>query len=605
MSYVEPLEARRLFSTWYVALNGSDSNNGRTLRHPFATIQRAADVAQAGDTVFIHGGTYRETVVPAHSGTAKKPILFRPLNNQKVTIDGADPVGGWSPSADNIFQTSAMNWDLGDGNNQLFANNQMVQEARWPSSPTSISDLWNPTFATISDVSVQSLGNGMMSATIDVPELTDAAGAWVGATIHFAPGQEWVFQTGTVTASSPGSLTFSYQQLDDPANETPIVGNRFYLTGNVAALDSSGEWFRDPNTGILSFDSSGAPTNVEAKHRLYSFDLSGRSYIDVTGINLFACTINTDSASSHILLDSINAQYVSHQMDIADPWADKFHPHTTGIILNGSYNTIQNSTIRYSSGDGVFLGGSNNTVQNTTISDTNYSLSNDAAVSTLGTSERVTQNTITNTGRDGVSIYYSQVEVDHNRISNCALLTTDAGGVYTFATDGAGSQIDHNLVSGAHSGGFGAAAIYLDNGSSSYIVHHNVCWNVDYALKLNSPSTSNQVYNNTLLGAQGSIASGGDMSMPGCSFANNILGGPSRVGPGATESNDLPYSPAIAFVNPAAGNFTLSRSSIAIDKGTVTPYTGKYVGAAPDVGSYEFGGKPFTVGVGKRLKSRG
>src|SRR6476620_792825 len=45
---------------YYVAPGGNDSNPG-TMELPFATLQRGHDVASAGDTVWIRGGTYRPT----------------------------------------------------------------------------------------------------------------------------------------------------------------------------------------------------------------------------------------------------------------------------------------------------------------------------------------------------------------------------------------------------------------------------------------------------------------------------------------------------------------------------------------------------------------
>ena len=55
-----------LATEYYVATTGSDSNAG-TLAAPFATLQKGADTAVAGDTVWIRGGTYKITT-PKTSG---------------------------------------------------------------------------------------------------------------------------------------------------------------------------------------------------------------------------------------------------------------------------------------------------------------------------------------------------------------------------------------------------------------------------------------------------------------------------------------------------------------------------------------------------------
>jgi hypothetical protein len=47
----------------HVAVSGKDDNPG-TKDAPLRTIQRAADLAQPGDTITVHAGTYRERVNP-------------------------------------------------------------------------------------------------------------------------------------------------------------------------------------------------------------------------------------------------------------------------------------------------------------------------------------------------------------------------------------------------------------------------------------------------------------------------------------------------------------------------------------------------------------
>jgi hypothetical protein len=68
---------------------GDDANPGSAER-PYATINHAATLAKAGDTVWIHPGTYQpqEEIRPAHSGTEDAPIVFRAKPGGDVILDG-------------------------------------------------------------------------------------------------------------------------------------------------------------------------------------------------------------------------------------------------------------------------------------------------------------------------------------------------------------------------------------------------------------------------------------------------------------------------------------------------------------------------------------
>jgi hypothetical protein len=75
--------------TLYVAPTGDDANPGTSSTAPLRTIQRAADLATAGDLVLVQPGVYRETVTVRRSGTASQPIVFRGTA-AGVVIDGSD-----------------------------------------------------------------------------------------------------------------------------------------------------------------------------------------------------------------------------------------------------------------------------------------------------------------------------------------------------------------------------------------------------------------------------------------------------------------------------------------------------------------------------------
>jgi len=74
--------------TYYVATTGNDAAAG-TLAAPWRTINHAAQVAVAGDAVFVRGGTYKEAVTVAHSGNASAgPITFRNYAGESPVVDG-------------------------------------------------------------------------------------------------------------------------------------------------------------------------------------------------------------------------------------------------------------------------------------------------------------------------------------------------------------------------------------------------------------------------------------------------------------------------------------------------------------------------------------
>ena len=73
---------------YYVAADGNDNNPG-TLAQPWRTIQKAADTALAGDTVYVRGGTYNEQVfINSHSGSPDNWITFAAYPGETPIVDG-------------------------------------------------------------------------------------------------------------------------------------------------------------------------------------------------------------------------------------------------------------------------------------------------------------------------------------------------------------------------------------------------------------------------------------------------------------------------------------------------------------------------------------
>ncbi len=83
-------------STYYVSTKGSDKNSGSNAE-PLRTVQKAADMARAGDTILVRGGVYREHVVLRFSGQKGKPIVLKNHPGERPVIQpgelGKEPHG--------------------------------------------------------------------------------------------------------------------------------------------------------------------------------------------------------------------------------------------------------------------------------------------------------------------------------------------------------------------------------------------------------------------------------------------------------------------------------------------------------------------------------
>jgi parallel beta helix pectate lyase-like protein len=73
--------------TLHVAPGGGDGASGEAAS-PLRTIQKAAEVARAGDTVLVRGGVYTGLLLLRHSGEPDRPITFKNAPGEKPVVDG-------------------------------------------------------------------------------------------------------------------------------------------------------------------------------------------------------------------------------------------------------------------------------------------------------------------------------------------------------------------------------------------------------------------------------------------------------------------------------------------------------------------------------------
>ncbi|MET9273968.1 right-handed parallel beta-helix repeat-containing protein [Kribbella sp. NPDC003557] len=129
---------------YYVATTGSDATSGTSTGSPFATIQKALDVAPRGATVHLASGTYLQDAVTIRSGvtiTGPSSAVVKGAGNSRilqiqhdgVTLDGftIDGLFGSSSSKDGYRDklVYVMSTSPGDGVGTLTIRNMRLKNA--------------------------------------------------------------------------------------------------------------------------------------------------------------------------------------------------------------------------------------------------------------------------------------------------------------------------------------------------------------------------------------------------------------------------------------------------------------------------------------------
>ncbi len=576
-----------LQAQYYVSSTGSDTNGG-TKSQPFRTIQKAANVLVAGDTCYIMQGVYRETVTPENNGTAAKKIVYTKYQNDKVLIIGTEKVTNWTLYKNGIYKTY-----FPDSVSQLSVNKTMAVKARYP----------NFTGNQLSSSDWASVKTVVNSPTLVFPSVTFAAGYWNGATCVALTGSKWVAFVGKVTATAGNTLTCDNRSFpwNDPTRQVKqYIGNGSgYLTDHLNALDATNEWHWQNDTLYFKPQDATQINNYrfEARVRQFGFNCTNKEYIELNSLQFVWANVSFENSKSNVL-DNCSVLFPTASFFYDSSWdrsafdATNFGISTwkgKGVSMSGTSNTIKNCYIAHSWGDGISVGGQNNTVQNCLVEDCAWSGSDVAAISTVGKNHLITKNTIRKTGRSAMlNRKTSTSDITYNNISDCGYLTADLGLVYSYESNGNGSQIAYNWVHDNHALSTGDG-IYLDNRDTAFIVHHNVIWNTTSGIRTNKPAVNHQIYNNTVWGSTNAIDAWGNTGtvLTNQIVRNNLSN--KAWSTGTTQSNNLTVADS-KFSNASTFDFTLTATSPAINYGVNIPgITTNTVGVAPDAGAYEYG----------------
>lgn len=611
----------------HVSKTGNDAN-ACDFANPCLTIQRGSNVANSGDTVFVHAGTYRETITPDENG-----IMFINFPGDEVFVSGVEDVGnsGWTVHSGNIYKktiTLPLNADYGTSQttntpglaNQVFKDGYLMIMARSSNLPGTSAD--------VEQLMSMSSFNSTTNATVNTgSQLTDPQ----NPTQNVAGGQVilagwFIFNCGTISSSSGTTLNYS------GVNGNIKFRERSYVTGDLDLLDSQNEWHYEGGILYAYQIGGGSPTGLTYKARNYGFDLSNRSSIVIKGINFFACEpAMGNTSTTNCTIDGEDsdgemgstAYYTSHAYFIPNEDYNNGMSQYTGIRMLGSGNTVKNMDFKYASGTSIWAG-QGMVIDNNRFQYIGYQGDYSAPVRFSGnvSDVQVTRNIFYYINRAGVNFNRGGGETHYNlyialnEFGFFSQLTNDVGSIY----GSQGCRIDgtritrnwsHDNVQPNHEGfGVQVGFYYADQhvGGTGTTVDHNIVWNGSVANLFHErdvavPATN--FYNNTTwITTYGAYVSHVPLSPPYDKIRNQYSYNSDVFCSGACgndKANSLNGGSPLFVggdLNTIKGlYFQLQAGSPLIDAGVSIPgITGSVTGSAPDLGAMERNVSPFLPG---------
>ena len=538
--------------TYYVSKSlGSDSNDG-SKDFPFATLKQAGKVAQAGDTVIIREGVYRETFAPKNDGTATAPITFKAAEGEDVVISALEEINQFDVYEDNTY-TANLGFDLGDGRNMVFYNGKALAEARYPNPDTAriemsersepLSDL----FPTKGDIHANPENKyQFISDTL----LDQEDGHWVGATVVSAHGYNWGLCTAKIKSSTKGSFLVDESNIGGKYWYTPQTTDRSnwsYIAGHKNCMDIAGEWIvKDKALVIIPPEDVTDPKNMklEVKKRQVVIDVANRKFVRIEGIKTIGGGVKMNN-SEMCMINDCELKYISHYTHGLDQREGYIYTGNVynsydapqmgemGIYVGGTDNIITNSTIDHSAASGIYMVGTYAYIENNTVSNCGY-MGNYVSGITFGNEIwkgntvrkggfTLYNNTVYNCGRSTLNIQCTEAagenayqytsilpyEVAYNDFHDGVLFSLDTGITYEYQiyakTDKQQSMMHNNYVyyTGAKTNPY-SFAIYHDGGTIGIDTYENVVFTTQPEVKYSQDYVfhnhdDNNVWNNAAI----------------------------------------------------------------------------------------------------------
>jgi hypothetical protein len=493
---------------------------------------------------------------------------------------------------------------------QLFAQRQEMVMARWPNANFTDGTVWDKEnhwgHGTIDD-DPSAYENGTF---IDDPHGDiDLANSGLDITGAIAILNVGSFKTWTRRVLSQSGNTFTY----DPVSGWKTKHHDYFLEGQLAFLDTAGEWFLDTLTNELYFwpPDNGDPNDlsIRGKVQSYAFEISNSDHVQIKNIEFFGTTFNFSNCD-YSLIENCNLWFPScykRMLGVVDNQPDM------SLFTSSSNCLVYKCAFRYTDGSVLEMYSGNNTIEDCYFYHIDYTATDlNGLMTTIqmgGSGNVFRRNTLHKLGASATLNPGNEALIELNDMYDSGYVQSDGALVQCMVGQQPGVEIRYNWIHDTIKYG----ARFDGNGDGNNgLMHHNVMWNVKGGIMIKG--YEHMLYNNTAFdnGDKNDIIimieqGGNEGTISKNNAANKIAG--HRTGnyedypvPGIYDHNWNGYETSTdvkeMLVDPENHDFRPIAGSALIDSGiAVQAVTDGYIGTAPDLGAYEYGGEYWIPGI--------
>ena len=517
-------------NTYYVSNHGSDNSNGAE-ENPFKSLDFATSVLKQGDTLYLRGGDYYETLHIDVSGTKTSPTIIANYPGEQVNIYGADPFNvEWESEGDSIWMARLPDSIEDFQKFQVFRGNVALVEARWPNMPGN-SDMsmigeYGPFRAIARDgtdkdgvVANKDFGREITRGGICIWPGAYGVSAWrpQSRKIASVEGNKLLFDT---------EMTSEFFSGIDP--HTPYPGNAFFLFGSRNLLDHQHEFFLDEQERKLYLISQVNPAenNIKIKRRDVGIFMDRVSNVTIKGLTVIGATL-TATNLDQVSVENCTFLYPEYVRYPNYP-ARKTNQ---GMKFTGNNSIFKNNEIAYSSLSGLFVKGSGIKVLNNYIHDiattgvgsgvyigagSEYLLLANNLIVRSGRSHFLCQGGRFGEGENKFNEKHirpakiKEVIIEYNYLQDHNTYTSDCALFYAWNVDGGGSKFRYNYCTETlkENGDYKYTngnmdrqiqGLYSDNFCKNMEFSSNIVINQTTGIQTNNFNVNIQVFNNTVI----------------------------------------------------------------------------------------------------------